>query len=135
MAGSEPPLTGPPSRADRAAPQPVYTAHALGFIPLTSRARREAIRVATSRSLRWLILSCILANTVTLGLIDFSEVDPDTYEPILEVRVPPRPHLLHLSRVEGESSPITHSLCVGSEPSPITPSPCLSDRTLPVCGG
>lgn len=70
-----------------------FAPRALGCIPITNPLRRACAWLITSRPFETTILTLITINSLVLGLVDFSSVDPETYELDSEVRLFPRPPL------------------------------------------
>lgn len=52
----------------------------LGFLDTRNRFRRALAWLVTSRQFEAFILLCIVANSIFLGMADFSHVDANTYD-------------------------------------------------------
>lgn len=75
-----------------------FSPRSLGCIPVTNVLRQRVVWLVTSKAFENFILALIVFNSISLGMVDFSNVDPVTYQPVTEVRVTsPRPHRLPLT--------------------------------------
>lgn len=101
-AGAVDPLDLAPKMLSQEADGPNFYAHgrlyrfshvALGCIPATNPLRKKLVWLITSKVFENFVLFLIVLNSISLGMVDFSNVDPETYQPVAEVRAssPPLP--------------------------------------------